>query len=145
MINLNENIVFWIEDFDGVKKLSYGFVNPDEIYLDKKILIDNQADFLKSNINLKNYNKLHLYEQNVFSDAHTTNYGDDVLLEGEYEQEMVKHFVKRFKKTKSHITIKKINSDKPSEIAVFNGVLLLLPKNYELLKLSNYLLTICQK
>lgn len=146
MLKLSDNIVFWEEDIDGVKRLAYGFINPDiNESFEEELFIKTQAKYLSEIANLEQYNKVHLYEQNMLLYPHIISHEGTVLLEGEYEQDMVKPYRINSQKSKSHITINEIKTNDPYKVAVNGGVLLLVPNSINVMEFANYLFTQCKK
>lgn len=146
MLQLSDNIVYWEEYIDGVKRLAYGFINPDiNEPSEKELFVNTQAKYLSGITNLEQYRKVHLFEQNMLLYPHIINHGGEVLFEYEYEQDLVKPYRINSQKSISHITITEIKTNDPHEIAVFNGVLLLVPNSCNIVKFADYLMSQCKK
>ncbi|MDE6059098.1 MAG: hypothetical protein K2G44_03555 [Clostridia bacterium] len=149
MIQLTDNMVYWVEDFINVRKLSYGFFNPDELSEgDEKMFIFKQIEYLCDKLNVSAFRKVHVYEKTFYGDNNQImqdTHKGNIILEHEYQQDNIKPYVERYKSARSHIWIKEIVGNDLSEIAIINGFLVLVPTEYSVVKLAQIIVKICEK
>lgn len=145
MEKISDNIVYWIEDFEKVKRLSYGYYNPDDMTDSiEDVMRENQAEYIGKISNLSKYSKIYLYEDDITAGYKSIKCGE-IIKEDEYEQELIKPFCCRDKASRSHITITKKASNNPREIAVQFGCLFLVPKEYAVNDFAEHLAKLCKK
>lgn len=153
MLKLSDNMIFWTDNFGKIKKLLYGYINPDIGTLDdEKIFEEKQVQYLKGILNKVNtfagYYKLHLYER-CDSEGTSEKYKDGkytrLLTKYSYKQDLIKPFIKRLKEERSDIQIIEILSEDLYKIAVHLGVLFFIPKEFDIIEVSKWLCCICEK
>lgn len=153
MLKLNDNMIFWTKDFGKVKKLLYGYINPDiATGDDEKFFEEKQVQYLSGILNKVNtfagYYKLHLYESCERDDVPDKYKGDKqirLLAKHSYKQDLIKPFVKRSEEERSYIRIIEILSDDLYKTAVHLGVLFFIPAEFDITEVSKWLCGICEK